>query len=242
MENNQYSQNSYKDYLKSIENKIYISTLTNKNGENYIGYSLRHINKSSTPGLEENSMVVISMNHTKIYNPGSANNVVLNIIPMSQLKNCTFKLEDYRYPNKENIVIEASNDAPYIQTQYENRPIKNINTGFRTITNNVNNNIYNNYKDLMQNSYSVIKYESHMEVYCRDITNPNLVIMSQIDNSYSGRISFTRLLDFDMNSNLYVYYQPNTQNKLEFSKSFDLDDYNKQVIKYFGNNLNWSIG
>ena len=236
-----YNQFDYKEYLKSIENKVYKSVYRNSQGEYYYAYAIRHINKSSTKGLNDNCMICISMNHTKMYNPSGINNVVLNLIPLSTLKAATFKLEDYRYQNND-IFIQSDSNAPYITNQYENRPIKNLRLGFKSITNTVNNNINTMYKDLMFNNFTVFKYETHKETYCRDLINPTLVILGNVQDIYSGNLSFTKMISYDPSINNYKYSLYQNQNRLENVNGFNIGDYNEKVITVFGeNNLEWSI-
>lgn len=235
-----YNQFDYKEYLRSIENKVYRSVYTNSNGENYYAYSIRHINKSSTKGLNDNCMVCISMNHTKLYDPSGINNVVLNIIPLGSLRAGTFTLEDYRYQN-EDVFIQSNTDAQYIIDQSNNRPIKNLKLGFKSITNVVNNNIETQYKDLMFNHFTVFKYETHKETYCRDVINPKLVITGNVQDIYSGNLSFTKMMTYNPITNSYDYNVYQLQNKLENVNGFDITDYNSNVINTFGqNNLEWS--
>ena len=240
---NNYNQFNYKEYLKSIENKVYKSIYTDKKGEPYYAYSLRHINKSTTKEFTENYMVCISMNHTKLYNPTSINNVVLNLIPLSSLKSGIFTLEDYRYPINNCIFIQADSSVDYIINQYNNRPIKNLKLGFKSITNTVNNYINCRYKDLMQNEFTVFKYESYKETYCRDIINPNLVIFGNVQDIYGGNLSFTKMVDnYDIVNNKYLYIIYQNQNRLENINTFNMQDYNQNILNILGkNNLERSI-
>ena len=240
---NDYNQFNYKEYLKSIENKVYKSIYTDSKGHNYYVYSLRHINKTTTKGFSENYMVCISMNHTKLYNPTNINNVVLNLIPLSSLKSGIFTLEDYRLPYLNSVSIQTDDKADYIIDQYDKRPIKNLRLGFKSITDVVNSHINCKYLDLMQNEFTVFKYESYRETYCRDLVNPNLVIFGNIQDIYGGNLSFTKMItNYDMINNKYYYGLYQNQNRLENIHTFDMQDYNQKVIETFGtNNLEWSI-
>ena len=236
-----YNQFDYKEYLKSIENKVYKSVYRNSQGEYYYAYAIRHINKSSTKGLNDNCMVCISMNHTKMYNPSGINNVVLNLIPLSTLKAAIFKLEDYRY-QIDDVFIQSDINAPYIANQYENRPVKNLKAGFKSITATVNSNIDIQYMDLMFNPYTVFKYEYFKETYCKDIYNPKLIVLADTNDAYSGNLSFTKMISYDPSINNYKYSLYQNQNRLENVNGFNIGDYNEKVITVFGeNNLEWSI-
>ena len=243
--NNGYEKNSYQEYLQSIQNKVYKSNYIGKGGISYYAYGLRLINKTSTNNyLTEDSMVCISMNHTKLYDQTCTNNTVLNLIPISKLRSGDFILTDYKYPNTE-VIIQANRNAKYIGDQYMNRPVKQIKS-FRTTNDTVKSNIENEYTDLTLNRFNVIRFEHFKEVYSMDIENPQLIVFTSIEDAYSGNHSFTKMVDFDRNTNSYVYINYQYQNRLEkieeVDKYFKISEYNQKVLDTFGtDNLKWEI-
>ena len=79
-----------------------------------------------------------------------------------------------------------------------------------------------------------------------DIENPQLIVFTSIEDAYSGNHSFTKMVDFDRNTNSYVYINYQYQNRLEkieeVDKYFKISEYNQKVLDTFGtDNLKWEI-
>lgn len=233
--------NSYKDYLKSVENKIYESKFIAEGGIPYYAYGIRLINNTNTGGvLGEDCMACISMNHTKLYDINNINNVILNLVPMSKLLSGEFILMDYKYPDTdESITIQGSGSSPYITSQFVNRPIKQVKS-FRDVNTTIKTNINREYTDLTFNKFNVIRFEQFKEVYSRDVQNKQLIVFTSIEHAFAGIHSFTKIIEFDINTKMYTYFTYQHQNRLENINGFSIEDYNQQVLNIFGSdNLLW---